>query len=205
MIKMTDNLFEFRQYILEDLFERGFKYIAREKNGELLAYSRPPVKKGWVWDFYTGFDGDKWEKITVVSALFPAIKWQDKEPSRIIYVELDDKSKRFYGIRKDQMTMINMIDNLYELRKHILEELIRMGYKYIARDDDEGLYAYSHQPVKRDWCWFGIDTDGGKSKNISLVSSLFTDIKWEDVEPFEIPYVELDDKSKRFYGVRKDR
>ena len=44
-INITADLFEFRNYILEDLFERGFKYIAREKNGELLAYSRPPVKK----------------------------------------------------------------------------------------------------------------------------------------------------------------
>ena len=100
-INITADLFEFRNYILEDLFERGFEYIAREKNGELLAYSRKPVKKGWVWDFYTGFDGDKWEKITVVSVLFPAVKWKDKEPSRITYVELDDKSKRFYGVRKD--------------------------------------------------------------------------------------------------------
>ena len=85
-----------------------------------------------------------------------------------------------------------MTDNLYEFRKYILEELIRMGYKYIARDDNEGLYAFSHQPIKRDWCWFGIDTDGGKSKNISLVSSLFTDIEWKDEEPFEIPCVNWD-------------
>ena len=100
-INITADLFEFRNYILEGLFERGFEYIAREKNGELLAYSRKPVKKGWVWDFDIGADDDKWEKISVVSVLFPAVKWQDKEPSRITYVELDDKSKRFYGVRKD--------------------------------------------------------------------------------------------------------
>ena len=100
-INMTADLFEFRNYILEDLFERGLKYIAREKNGELLAFSRPPVKKGWVWDFYTDCYGDKWEKITVVSALFPIIRWVDKEPSRITYIILDDKSTRFYGVRKD--------------------------------------------------------------------------------------------------------
>ena len=86
-ISMTDDLFEFRNYILEDLIERGFKYIAREKNGELLAYSRPPVKKGPVWDFYTGFDGDKWEKITVVSTLFYNIKWEDKAPTRITHMQ----------------------------------------------------------------------------------------------------------------------
>ena len=94
-INITADLFEYRNYILEDLIKRGFKYIAREKNGELLAYSRPPVKKGWVWDFYTGFDGDRWEKITVVSTLFPTIRWGDKEPFEIPYVELDDESTLF--------------------------------------------------------------------------------------------------------------
>ena len=100
-INITADLFEYRNYILEDLIKRGFKYIAREKNGELLAYSRKPIKKGWVWDFDIDTDGDKWENISVVSVLFPAVKWRDKEPSRITYVELDDKSRRFYGVRKE--------------------------------------------------------------------------------------------------------
>ena len=100
-INMTADLFEFRNYILEDLFERGLKYIAREKNGELLAFSRSPIKKGRVWDFSTVFVDDEWERITVVSALFPTIRWVDKEPSRITYIILDDKSTRFYGVRKD--------------------------------------------------------------------------------------------------------
>ena len=98
---MTDDLFEFRNYILEDLIEREYKYIAKERSGSLFAYSRKPIKKGWVWDFDIDTDGDKWENISVVSALFSNIKWGDKEPSRITYVELDDKSKRFYGVRKD--------------------------------------------------------------------------------------------------------
>ena len=83
-------------------------------------------------------------------------------------------------------------DSLYQFRNYILESLIERGYKYIARDSEGSIYVYSDKPIKRDWCWFGIDTDYGKSKNISLVSSLFTDIEWKDEEPFEIPCVNWD-------------
>ena len=99
-----------------------------------------------------------------------------------------------------------MANNLYELRKCIFIELIKRGYRYIARDKEGTIYAFSFQPTKQGSVWyFNITSeDGGKIEDISLVSCIFNDIEWEDVEPFEIPYVELDDKSKRFYGVRKD-
>lgn len=101
MINMTDDLYKFRDYILETLIESGYKYIAKEKSGELLAYSRKPIKKGWVWDFNIDSYGDKWVKITVVSALFPTIRWMDKEPSRITYIGVNDRGDRLYGVRKD--------------------------------------------------------------------------------------------------------
>ncbi len=99
-----------------------------------------------------------------------------------------------------------MTDNLYEFRKFIFKDLMKMGYKYIARDKDGTIYAFSHRPIKQEGVWYFNITSraGGKLKDISLVSCIFNDIEWEDVEPFEIPYVELDDKSNSFYGVRKD-
>lgn len=45
--------------------------------------------------------------------------------------------------------MINMTDNLYQFRNYILEDLIERGYKYIARDENEGLYAYSNERTSR--------------------------------------------------------
>ena len=83
--------------------------------------------------------------------------------------------------------MIKMTDNLYEFRKYILEDLNKEGYKYIARDSTGALYAYSNQPSKQSWaCWFSIHTDGKDAENISRLSPIFADIKWEDTEPFEI-------------------
>ena len=100
---------------------------------------------------------------------------------------------------------LKMTDNLYEVRKFVLSDLIKEGYKYIARDKDGEFYAYSNKPTKLEKSWLFIKpSDTNYLKNISLVSFILADIEWEDVEPFEIPYVELDDKSKRFYGVRKE-
>ena len=89
------------------------------------------------------------------------------------------------------MKMIKMTDNLYEFRKFILKDLIERGYKYIARDSDGTLYAYSHKPIKQYKVWgFEIDTYDKEYENISILKTIFTDIKWEDVEPFRIPYTD---------------
>ena len=81
-----------------------------------------------------------------------------------------------------------MTDNLYEFRKFVLKDLIKEGYKYIARDREGALFAYSSKPIRRDGVWlFEIASNTNDYKNISLVSRIFTDIKWEDVEPYRIP------------------
>ena len=83
-----------------------------------------------------------------------------------------------------------MTDNLYEVRKFVLKDFIKEGYKYIARDKDGELYAFSSKPIRRETAWvvdippYPVD----KLKDISLVSFIFPDIEWEDVEPFRIPY-----------------
>lgn len=76
-------------------------------------------------------------------------------------------------------------------------KFIKEGLKYIARDKDGTIYAFSFKPTKQGSVWyFNITSeDGGKLEDISLLSCIFTYIEWEDVEPFEIPYVELDGKS----------
>lgn len=87
--------------------------------------------------------------------------------------------------------MINMADNLYELRKWIFEDFMKDGYKFIARDKDGAIFAYSNKPTKRENAWilsFGDDT----CQDISLVSRMFADIKWEDEKPFEITYTNWD-------------
>ena len=49
---------------------------------------------------------------------------------------------------------LKMTDNLYKVRKFVLSDLIKEGYKYIARDKDGEFYAYTNKPVKRSTAWF---------------------------------------------------
>ena len=85
--------------------------------------------------------------------------------------------------------MIRMTDNLYEFRKFVLKNLIKEGYKYIARDKEGALFAYSSKPIRRDGVGlFDIAPNTNDYKSISLVSCIFTDIEWENIEPFRIPY-----------------
>lgn len=59
-------------------------------------------------------------------------------------------------------------------------------YKYVARDGDGKLYAYTFIPKKILGCasW-GVGVDGD-SKNISKLSIDFPMVKWEDEEPWFI-------------------
>ena len=85
---------------------------------------------------------------------------------------------------------LNMPNNLYEFRKFVFKDLMKMGYKYIARDKDEAIYAFSHKPTRQKevWNFERAFADGNKIKDISLVSCIFTDIEWTDEEPFKITY-----------------
>ena len=84
---------------------------------------------------------------------------------------------------------LKMTDNLHEFRKFVLKDLIKEGYKYIARDKEGGLFAYSSKPIRRDGVWlFDIASNTNDYKSISLVSRIFHDIEWTNVEPFRIPY-----------------
>ena len=84
-----------------------------------------------------------------------------------------------------------MTDNLYEFRKFLFKNLVKEGFKYIARDKDGKIFAYSSKPIRRDGVWlFDIASNTNDYKSISLVSRIFTDIEWKNIEPFRIPYTD---------------
>ena len=67
----------------------------------------------------------------------------------------------------------------YELLKHYFHK----GYKYIARNNDESLFAYRNKPqrLNYDWCVNGYRAIDFKE--------LFSFVKWEDEEPYSITYI----------------
>ena len=64
--------------------QKWAKYVARDKNGTLWAFSEKPQKDLLIWE-----TGDTLcEKLD--SALFPYIKWSDEEPTEIHKSKLED-------------------------------------------------------------------------------------------------------------------
>ena len=58
---------------------KKFKYIARDKNGDLWIYKCPVEKHTNTWDIPDECSAYDMIEITVFSHLFPFIKWEDEE------------------------------------------------------------------------------------------------------------------------------
>ena len=73
--------------------DEEYKWIARDRDGELCIYKEKPRKEGNYWYF------DGYGRISYFNHLFSAIKWEDKEPTLIsdIYNPpvLDDAERKY--------------------------------------------------------------------------------------------------------------
>ena len=67
-------------YLLKGLLERGFNYLARDKDGALYAFDGSPVKteESGLWDVCLNSDSEH-----IQNDNFPEIKWTDNEPTKI--------------------------------------------------------------------------------------------------------------------------
>lgn len=78
------------------------------------------------------------------------------------------------------------------------ENLLKEGYKWIARDESGGLFAYTDKPIKLDtfWCSDGI------SNCVFYYVPIFQNVRSEDKEPTSIESIVhpqiLDDAEKRY-------
>ena len=92
------------------------------------------------------------------------------------------------------MATIKYSDIEIQTAKNLLKE----GYKWIARDESEGLFAYTDKPSKLDtfWCsdWIG--------NCVCYYVPIFQNIKFEDSEPTSLDSIVhpqiLDDAEKRY-------
>ena len=67
-----------------------------------------------------------------------------------------------------------------EKRIEIINALITLDYKYIARDKSGSLYAFNRKPRKRHGFYW--DTEIAPLRIDAKYSDLFNDVKWEDEE-----------------------
>ena len=67
-------------YLLKGLLERGFNYLARDKDGALYAFDSSPVKteESGLWDVCLNLDSEH-----IQNDNFSEVKWTDDEPTKI--------------------------------------------------------------------------------------------------------------------------
>ena len=79
--------------IIAKNIDKNYKWIARDRDGNLCAYEEKPKKEGDNWF------SDGYEYIYYFNHLFPAIKWDDDEPTRICDIYnpqvLDDAEREY--------------------------------------------------------------------------------------------------------------
>lgn len=74
LTKLTELEYEILKYCLRE----NYKYIARDKNGDISLYLDEPDK-----DLLTEFWHGKEYEFTLFNSLFPFIKWEDREATSI--------------------------------------------------------------------------------------------------------------------------
>lgn len=79
-VRMEDSKREYSEIEIEvakKLIERGYEWIARDKDDALFAYDGKPEKLESYWR------SDKWQEFASFVPIFPQIKWDDEEPVRL--------------------------------------------------------------------------------------------------------------------------
>lgn len=69
--------------ILKALDVIGFKYIARDKGGNIFAYQPKPIKDDDIWVFSGDVHPDETQLFKLKRDLFSFVNWVDKEPTKI--------------------------------------------------------------------------------------------------------------------------
>lgn len=88
-----------------------------------------------------------------------------------------------------------------DIEIHTAKNLLEHGYKWIARDESGGLFAYTDKPIKLDtfWCSDGI------SNCVCYYVPIFQSIRFNDKEPTSLESIVhhqiLDDAEKRYLSA----
>lgn len=76
-------LFELEYVILKFIHKEGFKYIARDKDGNLFAFRFKPKKSGDIWDCDIKYNISYANDLIIFNKLLKFVKWEDTEPRSI--------------------------------------------------------------------------------------------------------------------------
>ena len=76
--KYFDETYFNHEYLLKQLRNEGYNYLARDENGDLWAFRVKPEKEDDSWDAETDYHSN-----IIYNDNFPEIQWTDDEPTKI--------------------------------------------------------------------------------------------------------------------------
>ena len=128
--------------LLVKALSNGYKYITKDYDGTISFSDREPKK--WLGQDsqlqFTSLGEGFWTQTSgnmvglgsrLIKDEFKFVKWSNKP---LLIEELLQKYL--------------FVTSLTEVENMVIRHLLRMGYVYIARDGDNGLFAYKTEPVK---------------------------------------------------------
>lgn len=91
--------------------------------------------------------------------------------------------------------------NYSDIEMQTAKNLLKEGYKWIARDESEGLFAYTDKPSKLDTFW----CSDGNSNCVCYYVPIFQNVKFEDSDPVSLESIVhpqiLDEAEKRYLSA----
>ena len=127
------------------------------------------------------------EKFNIKYSIFSPFKLMNDDG-----FELKDRNNQSWSVDSlikiiNNPEWIEKLPKWTDEEKEILKALKVLGFGWIARDNNSNinfLYAFSVKPYKKHNVWINED------RIYTLNEKLFSFIKWEDKEPFEIPNIQ---------------
>lgn len=148
-------------YVAHFLLANGYAFMARDDNGQLWAFTTVPHKFGKEW--------------------FPAGKRALHIPIHEGKVEFADVSSENYERVFDLLNRKPVAEYTGE-EKEVAEQLLKDGFHWIARNEDNKLYAYVYKPVKYAHRW---NKCKGNMQYLGYEDK-FKSIEWRDNFPTNV-------------------
>ena len=106
----------------------------------------------------------------------------DKQNSKTIREAFDDMREAFGGVK----TKIagECLEEIYFSRQDLLKRLLEAGYRYLARDRNNALFAYEGAPSKE--VGLGLWGTHIDFNNEHIGNDDLQEVKWSDAEPTQI-------------------
>lgn len=189
-VKQKENrTMQTRQEILQELFDKGYRYIARNE------HYRDTTHKGlWAYrdfpelvDKLRGYMSSGLCMAKYRPDLFDDIKW---ETPLVIEEELGKETE-------DTSKSI--------VKKYLLKLFYEADFRYLARDKNGEVWMYTHKPIKKESVWDGKNINFNQDEVIEAIADdIFDNIKWSDDEPFDISQALGKEPEVNWYEVPVD-